>query len=182
MGVLSIPRPTLSLFFRLWRRHRNIIPAIAAPRTARPPIAPPTAAPMVKDFAGEEVGGAVGAPSAVAALKVGCITCTVESGPGAPMAPTGGAAVVPPVEAVMVTIWVWPWVVRALSDDPAVGAALATGVKVEMLVTVEPPMVTRGSIVVPGGGVVEVDVDVVETIIYVEVTPQSNSGRYPAAP
>jgi hypothetical protein len=137
---------------------------------------------MGKGFAGEEEFAV-----APAGFAVGFTIGTVEPVSDAPTAPAGGAAVVPPVEAVMVMIWTWPPAVNELSDDTVGKAAIAAVRTVEMLVTVVPSTVRTAvvtgvvtGVVATTGGVVKVDV--VETIIYVEVTPQSNSDRYPAAP
>lgn len=75
-----------------------MIPAIAAPMTARPPTAPPTAAPIGNGFASDEEVVAVALGLVVAEPAVGPIGMTAAE-PDAAVPPTpakpGGAAVEP---------------------------------------------------------------------------------------
>lgn len=91
--------------FLLLLRHRNMMPAMIAPMTVRPPTAPPTAAPVGKGLDVEEEAIAVVVGLVVAEPAVGTMS-TIATEPDA-VVPTGsatpGAAAVPVEVAVMVT-------------------------------------------------------------------------------
>lgn len=160
-----------------------MIPAIAAPMTARPPTAPPTAAPIGNGFGGDEdaVGGfAVAEPTAG---PIAIVASEPEEEVPAAAAKPGGAAV--PVDVAVIVTSSWVLITKVLVAGAAIDNGLVVSVTpttdVAMLVTTVPDFVSVAVVVV--GFVTstvvgaDVRVDVVETMIYVDVTPQLYSEK-----